>query len=149
MDAPELEKAVDSAVKGGLLESTPQEVEELLGRTLQRRVLAGDETPQWAAGTFGPSSLARRFIDFHLNAIRRELCAPDGSGLKPEYARLVAPGATKAGALTTFSAVLTGVLGESVLGTAGASVAVYVALWFLHADLQQLCLECRALEGGS
>jgi hypothetical protein len=142
----ELQEAVSSALDGSLLESPMGEVEELLGRTLQQQVVSGTasgaEIPEWAAGTFGPASLGRRFIGFHRRAISSQLCEPNGGGLKLEYARLLAPGATKAGALSTISATVMAILPVAALGAAGVTVAVYVSLWLLHADLQQWCSEC-------
>jgi hypothetical protein len=141
----ELREAVASALDGALLESPTAEVEELLGRALQEQVLSGlgsdTGVPEWAAGTFGPASLAQRFIAFHRRAISGQLCDPDGSGLKQEYVRLLAPGAAKAGALSTISAAVMTILPMSSFGAAGVTVAVYVALWLLHADLQRWCSE--------
>jgi hypothetical protein len=149
----ELQEAVSSALGGALLESPTAEVEELLGRTLLQQVVSGTasgaEVPEWAAGTFGPASLARRFIGFHRRAISSQLCEPDGGGLKQEYARLLAPGAAKAGALSTISAAVLAILPVATLGAAGVTVAVYVALWLLHADLQQWCSECDGAGGAS
>jgi hypothetical protein len=141
----EIESLVESAIAGDLLNASAAEVEELLGQELQRQVLARVDSdapnPEWASATFGPASLARRFLDFHKSAITRQICAGDGSGLKPEFVRLLQPGAAKAGGLSALSATLMAVLHINTAEAAGGAVAVYTGLWMLHADMQQWCHE--------
>lgn len=142
----ELARAVAAAVEGELLESSREEIEALLGERLQQRLLLrarpDGNLPPWAEGTFGPASLARRFIDFHRDAISAQLCAPDGSGLKPELARRLEPKGTRTGGLGAVAAAILAVLHASAPEAGGSAVAVYIALWMLHADLQQWCLSC-------
>jgi hypothetical protein len=145
----DVERFVRSAVDGGLVDAPREEVEKLLGEQLQREILdsigSDAAVPQWATATFGPASLARRFIDFHRAAIGMQICAGDGSGLKPEFARLLQPGAGKAGGLGALSAALMSVLHITPPEAAGGGVAVYTAIWMMHADLQQWCLESSDL----
>jgi hypothetical protein len=142
----DLEGAVESAIDSGLDGSSQAEVEELLGALLQRRVLelAGgpEPVPDWAASTFGPASLAKRFVEFHRMAIAARICDPEGGGLKPEFATRLEPGASKATTLSALSAAVMSSLHVDPAQTAGAAVAVYVALWLLHADLQHWCAQC-------
>jgi hypothetical protein len=141
-----VQDAVEAAVAGGLLESSREEVEELLGGQLLQQILSDADSatnpPPWAAGTFGPASLARRFIEFQRSAIRSQLCDDEVGGLKLEYARMLKPGAAKAGGLSTLSAALVSVFGAAAPVAGGAAIGVYTAVWLLHADLQAWCQEC-------
>jgi hypothetical protein len=142
----ELERAVAAAVDGGLLDSTREEIEAVLGERLQQQILStatpGADTPVWSQGTFGPASLARRFIDFHREAIRAQICAPDGSGLKPALARQLKSKGARGGGLSAVAAATLTVLHAAVPVAGAGAIAVYVALWLLHADLQQWCQAC-------
>ena len=141
----ELAEAVAAAVEGELLTTSREELETLLGERLQQLLLRASpdgNMPPWAQATFGPASLARRFIDFHRDALSVQLCAPDGSGLKPELARRLEPKGTGTGGLGALAAAILTMLHATAPEAGGSAVAVYVALWMLHTDLQQWCINC-------
>jgi hypothetical protein len=147
-ETSEFEQAVAAAVEGDLLNSPRDEIEEFLGQHLQQQLLRpavlDSQMPAWAQGTFGPATLARRFIHFHADAICAQLCAADGSGLKPELARRLESTGARTGGLGAVAATILATLHASAPEVGGSAVAVYVAVWLLQADLQQWCRNCVA-----
>lgn len=140
----ELELLAAEAVEEGLLEASVDEIEVLLGQHLRTTVLSdsvgGTDVPEWASGDYGPSNLARRFLDYQSDAIRRQICLSDGSGLKPKYARLLRADTSKAGALTGVAGAMMAVLNIEPGTVIGPATALYVALWLGHANLEMWCI---------
>lgn len=145
--SPELERMATSLIDTGFLNASMDEIESNLGQRLQQELLdaskKGEQAPEWAQSTYGPKDIAKRFIDFQKNAIFGELCDPKRKKLKIKYEKLLSPTTSKAITIAGLTATLLTVFGLSAPQVAVPSVAAYVALWLLHADLEHLCSQSK------
>lgn len=146
-DVQEFLKSVSEA---RLADAGLEEIEYDLGMILRDQLLkklaSRSQAPSWAQGDYGPRDLARRFFEFQRRAVYNELCEPDGSGLKPRYAKLLSSKSTTAAVIATLAATICAVLQKSASQVAVPAVGVYFALWLLRIDLEQVCKECTWLK---
>lgn len=142
-DANQIRLLADEADRAGLLEAGQQEIEILVGESLYSDVLAASEKnlpiAEWASGDYGPANLFERFIKYEARAIRAQICLEDGTGLKPQYAKLIKANAPKASSLVGISGAIMATYHASVETVIGPATAIYLALWLMHTNLDLWC----------
>lgn len=94
-------------------------------------VLGGEES-----GGFG--SMAQRFLSFYTDAIHREICNPDQSGLKDAYKQALG-GQNTQDQVKSLVPVLINAIGASAALINPAAIAALVGLWLLRIGLDQWC----------
>ncbi|MEU6551575.1 tetratricopeptide repeat protein [Streptomyces sp. NPDC046915] len=139
----QIELLLLQATEGGIADLSADGIEEQLGIQLQELVLetaaAAGRPPAWASGDYGPLSLGRRFIEYHKESIRQQVCQPNCQGLKPEYARSLSFGGGESGGLLPLVVSLLATLNSAEPAMAVPAVAVCVALWLARVDLDRFC----------
>ncbi|MFI1416739.1 tetratricopeptide repeat protein [Streptomyces sp. NPDC020731] len=141
--AEQIESLLRQATEGGVADLSAADLEERLGTQLGELVLETAATaaplPPWAGGDYGPLSLGRRFIEYHRESIRSQLCLPGCQGLKPEYAQSLSFRNGETGGLLPLVVSLLATLNSIEPVVAVPVVAVFVALWLARVDLDRFC----------
>ncbi|EFL24965.1 putative tetratricopeptide repeat protein [Streptomyces himastatinicus ATCC 53653] len=139
----QIDQLLQQATEGGMADLSSVHLEEQLGIQLQELVLETAATatppPQWASGDYGPLNLGRRFIEYHKESIRSQLCLPNCQGLKPEYAQSLSFRNGETGGLLPLVVSLLATLNSIEPAMAVPVVAVFVALWLARVDLDRFC----------
>lgn len=141
-------EAVDLAVSG-LEEAEESVILRRLDKELQQQTEAGalsatlgeDNPAPWVlggeqAGGFG--SMAQRFLAFYADAIHREICNADNSGLKDQYKTMMGGQGTK-DQVKSLVPVILNALGVAASFVNPAAIAALVALWLIRTGLDQWC----------
>lgn len=141
--AEQIESLLRQATEGGVADLSAADLEEQLGIQLGELVLETATTaaslPAWAGGDYGPLNLGRRFIEYHKESIRSQLCLPGCQGLKPEYAQSLSFRNGETGGLLPLVVSLLATLNSVEPVVAVPVVAVFVALWLARVDLDRFC----------
>ncbi|MFD8810760.1 NB-ARC domain-containing protein [Streptomyces sp. NPDC059627] len=139
----QINQLLQEAAEGGMADLSAAELEEQLGIQLRELVLetAATMAPslEWASGDYGPLNLGRRFIEYHKESIRFQLCLPNCQGLKPEYAQSLSFRNGETGGLLPLVVSLLATLNSIEPVMAVPVVAVFVALWLARVDLDRFC----------
>jgi len=141
-----LKSISENALADAGLEEIAYDLGMILRDQLLKRLGPTSQIPSWAQGDYGPRDLARRFFEFQKRALYNELCEPNASGLKPRYAKLLSSKSTTAAVVATLAAMICAVFEKTASEVAVPAVAVYIALWLLQIDLEQMCKECTWLK---
>lgn len=97
------------------------------------------------AGGFG--SMAQRFLSFYTDAIHREICSSDHSGLKDQYRTLMGGQSTQE-QVRSLVPILINAIGASAALINPAAIAALVALWLIRTGLDQWCTVPRSAPAG-
>jgi hypothetical protein len=139
----DLESVDENAIIRRLDKELQQQSEaSALGATLQD----GEPSSPWVlggaeAGGFGP--MAQRFLAFYTDAIHREICSPDSSGLKDTYRNLLGGQSTQE-QVRSLVPTLINAIGASAALINPAAIAALVALWLIRTGLDQWCTVPRS-----
>ncbi|HEU4323162.1 MAG TPA: hypothetical protein VFS21_08410 [Roseiflexaceae bacterium] len=142
----ELDEAVELALHG-LEEADEAAIIRRLDKELQQQTqvsatLSDTDNPSpWVlggeeAGGFG--SMAQRFLSFYTDAIHREICNADQSGLRDTYKNLLGGQSTQ-DQVKSLVPVLINAIGASAALINPAAIAALVGLWLLRTGLDQWC----------
>ncbi|MDT0402700.1 MULTISPECIES: tetratricopeptide repeat protein [Streptomyces] len=141
--AGQIESLLRQATEGGVADLNAVDLEEHLGIQLEELVLETAATaaplPAWAGGDYGPLNLGRRFIEYHKESIRAQVCLPGCQGLKPEYAQSLSFRNGETGGMIPLVVSLLATLNSVEPVVAVPVVAVFVALWLGRVDLDRFC----------
>lgn len=142
---------LDTVDEGAIIRRLDKELQQqseasALGATLHDEegsspwVLGGAD-----AGGFG--SMAQRFLSFYTDAIHREICNPDQSGLKDQYRTLMGGQSTQE-QVRSLVPLLINAIGASAALINPAAIAALVALWLIRSGLDQWCTLPRGASAG-
>ena len=156
--ASDVNQAVAQVLSGGLENANENEILRQLDAELEQQtqaramVLGAEEPAPWvlggeSGGGFG--SIARRFIGFYSDAIRREICDTQGGCLKEKYRNMIG-GQGVGDQVKAIAPVILDALGsEEKTLSAPATVAAMLGLWLARSGLEQWCAAAQQPAAGT
>jgi hypothetical protein len=135
---PDFDETFDKITKLGITAENPAQIRDYLLLSIREVASANQKSDDLAIGDLGFLDWAAQIVKRAEDAIRSEVCQPDGAGLKASYKKVFESGSSDDN-VKQMASLVTGILATINPSLAVSTVVVYFALWLSKVGLNQWC----------